>query len=343
MDESSAQTSLLNDEKGTVLCKSEYPTISESRQLTWTKRFKRFIRLRLYDLCQVLEMLSLLIQEKILRKTLAVHNSQQALLTPISEMDRDLLAIYIRWNGHHVEKTVRYQREPNSTRGQEPAGLLRYALDEWYRRKFPRRAFICWAEENLGDFNKWIETGKPQVHPEKELPVYCQESPVWEVLQNRVSTRFWHPVPVEDDKLSQVLKAATYAPTACNRQAWKLYVQRNRELDCNSMVSGVGNLILRKKAPVVIYITIDKRLYPEIWAPAEDAGIMGLQLSLAATSLGLGGCLMYGAENFDQDAFQMEFNVPAYQFMYLMYMFGYPAERTLTAKRAHPDDIVITV
>src|SRR5262249_2148323 len=154
--------------------------------------------------------------------------------------------------------------------------------------------------------------------------------------RNRVSTRFWLPTPVEDEKLQSILEASTFAPTACNRQAWKLYVHKNTELQLNTKVSGAGNANLRKKAPVTIYITIDERLYPEVWAAAEDAGIIGLQLSLAATSLGLGGCLMYGAEMFDQGAFRREYNVPSYRFMYLMYMFGYPAERTLTMKRAHP-------
>lgn len=335
--------SVVEEDEVSAPCNAEPPVAPVPRSRPRLKAVKRFVRLRLYDLCEGLESLSLLIQKKILQKTLAVHKSQQTLLIPLKEMDQDLLGMYIRWNGHHVEKAVRYQRDPQSPRGQEPAGLLRSALDEWYRRGFPRRAFTSWAEENLTDFKRWMETCEPQVHPENELPTYSQESSVWEVLHNRVSTRFWHPVPVEDEKIALILKAGTYAPTACNRQTWKLYVQINRDLGRNSIVSGVSNPTLRKKAPVVIYITIDKRLYPEVWAPAEDAGIMGLQLSLAATGLGLAGCLMYGAENFDQESFREEFNVPPFRFMYLMYMFGYPAERTLTTKRAHPDDIAIIV
>jgi hypothetical protein len=66
-------------------------------------------------------------------------------------------------------------------------------------------------------------------------------------------------------------------------------VRKNRDLNQNPIVSGVSNPMLRIKAPVAIFIMIDNRLYPEIWAPAEDAGIVGLQLSLAATSLGLAG------------------------------------------------------
>jgi nitroreductase len=304
---------------------------------------KRFVKQQLFGFCGALDSISSLIQKNILHMTLAERRSEQTLQLPVQQMDQDLLAMHIRWQAHHVEKAVRYKREPGSRHGEEPMRLLRIALDEWYRRGYPRRDFTHWAEENLADFQRWVETNEPQVHPEKELPLYNQQSPVWEVLTNRVSTRFWHAIPVEDYKVSQILQAATYAPTSCNRQTWKLYVRKNRDLNQNSIVSGVSNPMLRIKAPVAIYITIDNRLYPEIWAPAEDAGIVGLQLSLAATSLGLAGCLMYGAEMFDQESFRKEFGVPPHRFMYLTYLFGYAAERTLTTKRAHPDDIAIFI
>jgi nitroreductase len=304
---------------------------------------KRLVKEGLFELCAGMESLSQRIQQKVLHMTLAERRSEQTLQLPLEQMDQDLLAMYIRWNGHHVEKSVRYKRDPGSNRGQEPPALVRAALDEWRRRGYPRRDFIEWAELNLHDFERWMRTAEPQFHPEKELPVYGQKSPVWDVLRNRVSTRFWHPIPVEDEKIGLILEAATYAPTACNRQTWKVYVRKNPDLGKNSVSSGVSNPTLRNKAPVAMYITIDNRLYPEIWAPAEDAGILGLQLSLAATSLGLAGCLMYGAENFDQESFRREFGVPEHRFMYLMYLFGYAAERTLTTKRAHPDDIAIFV
>jgi nitroreductase len=161
-----------------------------------------------------------------------------------------------------------------------------------------------------------------------------------EVLKNRVSTRYWESIPVEREKIEAILEAGVYAPTSCNRQTWKIYVHRKDKFES---VLDVSNRALRAKAPVAMYITIDNRLYPEVWAAAEDAGIIGLQLNLAATSLGLAGCLMYGAENFDQEGFRREFDVPEYRFMYLMFLFGYAGERTVTDKRIHADEIAIFV
>ena len=316
-------------------------TAPGGRSLPIPKPLKRFVKQRLFGLCEALDSFSSLIQTKILQTTLAEHRSEQMLQLPVQQMDRDLLGMHIRWQGHHVEKAVRHKREPESRRGEGPRRILRSALDEWYARGYPRRDFTQWAEENLADFQRWVDTNEPQFHSERELPLYNRQSPAWDVLTNRVSTRFWRPIPVEDEKIALILQAAAHAPTACNRQTWKLYVRKNPDPNRNSVVSGVSNSTLRTKAPVAVYITIDSRLYPEIWAPAEDAGIMGLQLSLAATSLGLAGCLMYGAEKFDQESFRREFGVPSFRFMYLSYLFGYAAERTLTSKRCHPDDIAI--
>jgi len=307
------------------------------------KTLKSFIKQSLFELCKGLESLSTLIQKKVLHQNLPQRRAELTRAIPVQKMDQDLLAMLIRWQGHQVEKSVRNKREPGTTHGQDAMLRLSAAVNEWHRREYAQRDFIHWAEDNLKDYERWLETNEPQLHHESELPIYNQQSPVWEVLTNRVSTRFWKPISVEDDKIAKILHAATYAPTSCNRQTWKFYVSKNRDLEQNSLDSGSCNSALRTKAPVGIHIMIDNRLYPEFFAPAEDAGIVGLQISLAATSLGLAGCLMYGVENFDQESFRKEFGIPSYCTMYLSYMFGYPAERTMTLKRAHPEDTAIFI
>ena len=302
------------------------------------KRLKRFGRRSLEQFCLSLEALSAWIQRRILKPTFDRLRSQKHLDLPLEEMDRDLLGMYIRWNGHHVEKTVRYKKTLG--RGWGKPQLLRAALDEWNRRGYPKRRWTEWAEANLRDHAEWDRTGKPQLHGAETLPVFNPGSPIMEVLKNRVSTRYWESIPVEDEKIEAILDAGAYAPTSCNRQTWKVYVQKNQQI---AQLDDVSNRALRSKAPVAMYITIDNRLYPERWAPAEDAGIIGLQLNLAATSLGLAGCLMYGSEMFDQEEFRRQYDVPEYRYMYLMFLFGYAGERTLSNKRVHADEIAIHV
>ena len=302
------------------------------------KPLKQQLRHGLLDLCQKLNDLSFWIQKKVLRTTLERNRAETNLEIDLAEMDQDLLGMYIRWNGHHVEKSVRYERTLG--RGSSKPHLLRRAIEEWNRRNYPRRRWITWAEENLEDHARWTETGRPQLHPASALPVFNPESPVMQVLKNRVSTRYWSEIAVEDEKIQAILDAGVYAPTSCNRQTWKIYVRKNPNVQD---INNVSNRALRQKAPVAMYITIDNRLYPEVWAPAEDAGIIGLQLNLAATALGLAGCLMYGAETFNQDEFRRLYNVPPHRYMYLMFLFGYAGERTVTDKRIHADEVAIFV
>jgi hypothetical protein len=68
---------------------------------------KRYARRRLLDLCVWLNDLSRWIQKKVLYTTLEKERCEINLNMPFAEMDEDLLGIFIRWNGHHVEKTVR--------------------------------------------------------------------------------------------------------------------------------------------------------------------------------------------------------------------------------------------
>src|SRR5688572_2736709 len=209
------------------------------------KLLKRFVRQRLFELCVALNDWSAWIQRRYLRTTLARDRCESNLNMPLESMDQDMLGMYIRWNGHHVEKTVRYERTQG--RGSGKPVLLRNALNEWYRRGYPRRRWIEWAEANLEDFKRWEASGKPQLHSTKTLPVFTPDSPVMEVLKNRVSTRYWESRPVEDEKIRAILEAGAYAPTSCNRQTWKIYVKKNEQVES---FNDVSNRALRQKAPV---------------------------------------------------------------------------------------------
>jgi hypothetical protein len=50
---------------------------------------------------------------------------------------------------------------------------------------------------------------------------------------------------------------------------------------------------------------------------------------------------MYGGDEQIQPKWRSLLNLPPTSHMYLMYLFGYPAERTLTDKRVDVEDTVI--
>jgi nitroreductase len=113
-----------------------------------------------------------------------------------------------------------------------------------------------------------------------------------ELLQRRYSVRAYKTIPVEEEKLQQVLEAARLAPTAANRQAFRLIVIRTE---------GRGAELKRiyppewfAAAPIVIaavgipnenWVRRDQRNYVDV-----DVAIVVDHLILAAADLGLGTC-----------------------------------------------------
>ncbi|MEI6727721.1 MAG: nitroreductase family protein [Actinomycetes bacterium] len=113
-----------------------------------------------------------------------------------------------------------------------------------------------------------------------------------ETIQTRYSVRGYKSDPVDDETLTQLLEAARQAPTAANRQPFRLVVlhTRGREKE-------IGRIYGRPwfvQAPLVIGVVAvpgeawrrsDDKPYDEV-----DAAIAMDHLVLAATSLGLGTC-----------------------------------------------------
>src|SRR3972149_2455616 len=120
-----------------------------------------------------------------------------------------------------------------------------------------------------------------------------------ELVNNRYSVRAYKSIPVEEDKLEQILEAARLAPTGANRQSFQLIViytaGKEEEL----------RLIYDKpwfvQAPVIICAcatTIHGRPFRK-GGSYRDVAIVMDHLILAATSLGLGTCWI-GAFNPDE-------------------------------------------
>jgi nitroreductase len=113
-----------------------------------------------------------------------------------------------------------------------------------------------------------------------------------ELIRTRYSVRAYKPDPVEEEKLEQVLEAARLAPTAANRQPFRLIVIRTagREAELRRIYGREWFV----KAPLVIcicgvpaesWVRMDGKPYTDV-----DVSIAMDHLILAATELGLGTC-----------------------------------------------------
>jgi nitroreductase len=160
-----------------------------------------------------------------------------------------------------------------------------------------------------------------------------------ELARKRYSVRSYKGEPIEDDKLQLVLQAARLAPTAANRQAFRLIVilTKNRESELLRIYSRPWFV----QAPVVICICA---IPNEAWVRSDgkdysdvDAAIVMDHLVLAATDLGLGTCWI-GA--FDPAAAREVLGIPQHVNPVAFTPLGYPAHQSPAKKRKNLDDLV---
>ncbi len=115
---------------------------------------------------------------------------------------------------------------------------------------------------------------------------------IFEVIQKRHSVRSYKPDPVEPEKLQQILECARLAPTAANRQAFKVMVintEGNKEvlqnIYRNTWFVNAPHILCVCSIPEKCWVRSDKKNYSDV-----DAAIVMDHMVLAATALGLGTC-----------------------------------------------------
>ena len=113
-----------------------------------------------------------------------------------------------------------------------------------------------------------------------------------ELVRSRYSVRAYEPTPVEEDKLQQVLEAACLAPTAANRQPFRLIViaTEGREAELQriyaaSWFTQAPLVICACAVPAEAWVRMDDKVYADV-----DVTIAMDHLILAARSLDLGTC-----------------------------------------------------
>lgn len=113
-----------------------------------------------------------------------------------------------------------------------------------------------------------------------------------DVIEERYSVRSYRPDPVETDKLTKILEAGRLAPTAANRQAFKILViePNGREEE----LKAIYNRDWFVAAPLIIAVCI---IPEQCWVRKDgknygdvDGAIVMDHMILTAAELGLGTC-----------------------------------------------------
>ena len=143
-----------------------------------------------------------------------------------------------------------------------------------------------------------------------------------DLARTRFAVREYAQMPVEQAKIDSILEAGRLAPTAKNVQPQHIYVLRSEEA-----IAKINNLTrCAYHAPVVFLVCYDTDL---VWVKDGansgdmDCSIVGTQMMLEATELGLGTCWVKWFEPAEVAA---AFNLPANHKPSFLMPCGYAAE-----------------
>jgi nitroreductase len=160
------------------------------------------------------------------------------------------------------------------------------------------------------------------------------------LMQQRYSVRAYKPDPIEPDKLQQVLEAARLAPTAANKQPFKIIVMQTKGREAELL--RIYNKDWFVQAPLVICACA---VHSEAWVRKYDlksyayvdVTIAVDHLILAAHNLGLGTCWIAA---FDPAPTREILKLPEGVEPVIVTPLGYPADELRPKKRRDLSELV---
>lgn len=161
----------------------------------------------------------------------------------------------------------------------------------------------------------------------------------FKLIRKRYSVRAYKTAPVEEEKLNKVLEAAVLAPTAANRQPFRLLIIETKGREAE--LKRVYPRDWFARAPLVLcacavrseaWVRKDGKNYAEV-----DTAIALDHLILAAHDLGLGTCWVAA---FDPAAAREVLNLPPDLEPVAFTPLGYPADEWRPKKRRPASELV---
>jgi nitroreductase len=162
-----------------------------------------------------------------------------------------------------------------------------------------------------------------------------------DLAKKRYSVREYRDIPVEKEKILQVLEVGRIAPSAVNYQPWHFIVVTDE-----SVKSKIAEAYPRdwfKRAPVVVAVCGD---HSRSWKRKDgkdhcdiDIAIAVDHMTLAAVDIGLGTCWVCA---FDAEKCHKALDLPDNMEVIVLMAMGYPAtgNKEPEKKRKNIDDVV---
>lgn len=162
---------------------------------------------------------------------------------------------------------------------------------------------------------------------------------VHEAILERYSVRSYQDRPIPQGLVMQLLEAAKMAPSASNRQPFKLVVVTRKDLQ-EELALAANKQSFVAEAPVVfamVALEPERLMSCEVPAYAVDLAIVLDHITLMATAKGLGSCWI-GA--FSQEKVKEILKIPSQYKVAGLLPVGYPAEERGEKKRKDLSDLI---
>ncbi|QQG38515.1 MAG: nitroreductase family protein [Candidatus Woesearchaeota archaeon] len=122
----------------------------------------------------------------------------------------------------------------------------------------------------------------------------------------------------------RIIEAATYAPTACNKQLYEFVIVDKKEIK-NKLVEEAGAVEFFRNAPVIVYALYSNRVTKENYANYQSAAAAVQNMLLYAHSIGIGAC--WSSACGDRDKLRKILEVSPYMDIICAIPMGYPDEK----------------
>jgi nitroreductase len=138
------------------------------------------------------------------------------------------------------------------------------------------------------------------------------------LLKERRSIRSYDSRPIDDEILTKILDTARWCWSAVNRQPWRFYVIRNKEL-ISKVAKECTTGPFATEAPVLVALVGDVNAQPNWYI--QDLSFVSLQLALAAWTFGIGTCFI---GNINREKVKELLNLKERDYLLTVLPLGYP-------------------
>jgi nitroreductase len=215
--------------------------------------------------------------------------------SPLEKSSNDELKTQISHLAHDLDKTINTLPglpEFEGTAEREIKNLID-CLQEWDGRSLEVNETVDWANELISEAKSLLLNQNEPKEKNVDLAIDSDKADeLFGLIKTRRSIRSWQNKKIPKSIIEKLIEAATWAPSACNRQSVRYIVLEDDE-------QRMALVKLREKflgrAPILVFIGADSRNYyseeVEI-VPYLDAAVATQNLLLMAHAMGLGAVMV---------------------------------------------------